>query len=83
MTKRVMIKKFMKETGADKKTAMEYLRNTGWNYGTAIRYFKISDSLEKFGEAVKKLGEILKKIGDANKENKTDEDPMRKEGDKE
>lgn len=75
MTKREMVKKFRKETGADKKTAMEYLRKSGWNYEIAIRYFKIS--LEKFGEAVKKLGEILKKIGEANKEESHERDEDR------
>ena len=77
MTKRAMVKKFRKETGADKKTAMEYLRKNGWNYGTAIRYFKISEALEKFGESMKKLGEVLKKIGEANKEESHERDEDR------
>lgn len=74
MTKRAMVKKFRKETGADKKTAMDYLRRNGWNYGMAVRCFKLSESLEAFGEAMRKLGEKLKKIGEANKEDKTNED---------
>lgn len=68
MTKRAMVKKFRRETGADRKTAMDYLRKCGWDYGRAIKYFKFSDALKAFGEAVKKLGETLQKIGEANKE---------------
>jgi hypothetical protein len=68
MTKRAMVKRFRKETGADKKTAMDYLRKCGWNYGKAIGYFKLSDSLKQLGEALKKLGGTLRKIGEANKE---------------
>ena len=75
MTKRAMVKKFRKETGADKKTAMDYLMRNNWNYGIAVGNFKISKALDAFGESVKKLGEILRKIGEANKEDKIDEDP--------
>lgn len=77
MTKRAMVKKFRKETGADKKTAMDYLRKTGWNYGMAVRYFKVSEALEAFGESMKRLGEILKKIGEANKEESHERDEDR------
>lgn len=77
MTKRAMVKKFMRETGADKKTAMDYLRKNGWNYGKAVRYFKISEALEAFGEAIRKLGESLQKIGETNKEENHERDEDR------
>lgn len=77
MTKRAMVKRFRKETGADKKTAMDYLRKCGWNYGKAIWYFKLSESLEKFGEAIRKLGETLQKIGETNKEESHERDEDR------
>lgn len=51
MTKRAMVKKFRKETGADKKTAMDYLRKCQWNYGKAVSWYRFPDSLN----AVKKL----------------------------
>lgn len=77
MTKRAMVKKFMRETGADKKTAMDYLRKCEWNYGKAVKYFKLSETLEKFGEAMKKLGEVLRKIGETNKEESHERDEDR------
>ena len=77
MIKRAMVKKFRRETGADKKTAMDYLRKTGWNYGKAIKYFKLSEVLEAFGEAIRKLGEVLKKIGETNKEESHERDEDR------
>lgn len=49
------MKKFRRETGADKKTSMDYLRKNGWNYGTAIKYYNISKSLEAFDRAIELL----------------------------
>lgn len=77
MTKRAMVKKFRRETGADKKTAMEYLTRYNWNLGTAIRCFKFSEALEAFGESIKRLGEKLQKIGEANKEESHERDEDR------
>lgn len=77
MTKRAMVKKFRKETGADKKTAMEYLRKSNWEYGKAVKWFNLSKNLEAFGEAIRKLGEALKKIGETNKEESHERDEDR------
>ena len=77
MTKRAMVKKFMRETGADKKTAMDYLRKNNWEYGKAVKWFNFSKNLEAFGEAIRKLGEALKKIGEANKEESHERDEDR------
>lgn len=46
MTKRVMAKKFMIETGADKKTAMDYLRKCQWNYGYAKALYLAPQTLD-------------------------------------
>lgn len=77
MTKRVMVKKFRRETGADKKTAMDYLRKNGWNYENAVRWFNLSKSMKAFGEALRKLGETLRKIGETNKEENHERDENR------
>ena len=55
MTKRVMAKKFMRETGADKKTAMEYLRICNWNYGQAKLLWNLPDVLSDITERIKKI----------------------------
>ena len=55
MTKRVMTKKFMKETGADKKTAMEYLRQCRWNYGRAMAMYELPERLNRFTESIKEI----------------------------
>ena len=55
MTKRVMTKKFMKETGADKKTAMEYLRQYQWNYGRAKAMYELPERLNRFTERIKEI----------------------------
>lgn len=78
MTKRVMAKKFMRETGADKKTAMEYLRKSNWNYGQAISLYILPDLLKAVKELVddwtKKFAEMVKSFqvdtsnGSKNKE---------------
>lgn len=57
MTKRVMIKKFMKETGADKKTAMDYLRRSKWNYGNAISLYRAIRAIESID--VKKISNAI------------------------
>lgn len=77
MTKRAMVKRFRRETGADKKTAMDYLMRNNWNYGNAVRWFNLSKTLEAFEEAMKKLGDMLRKIGDANKEESHERDEDR------
>lgn len=55
MTKRVMIKKFMNETGADKKTAMKYLRLYQWNYYRAVAMYDLPERLNKFRECIKEI----------------------------
>lgn len=55
MTKRVMTKKFMKETGADKKTAMDYLRKSNWNYGQAKMLFYVPETLSNFVNAIREI----------------------------
>jgi hypothetical protein len=55
MTKRVMTKKFMKETGADKKTAMDYLRKCNWNYGQAKLLYNLPETLSNFTNAMKEI----------------------------
>lgn len=55
MTKRVMTKKFMRETGADKKTAMDYLRKCNWNYGQAMLLYNLPDVLSDISERIKKI----------------------------
>lgn len=77
MTMRAMVKKFRRETGADKKTAMDYLRRNNWDYDKAVRWFNLSKSIEAVGEAMRKLGEILRKIGETNKEESHERDENR------
>lgn len=77
MTKRTMVKKFRKETGADKKTAMDYLRKSNWEYGNAVKWFNLSKNLEAVGETMRKLGEKLRKIGETNKEESHERDENR------
>ena len=55
MTKRVMTKKFMKETGADKKTAMEYLRQYQWNYGRAMAMYELPERLNRFTKSIQEI----------------------------
>lgn len=55
MTKRCMAKKFMRETGADKKTAMDYLRMCHWNYGQAKLLWNLPDVLSDITERIKKI----------------------------
>lgn len=73
MTKRAMVKKFRRETGADKKTAMNYLRKNNWDYDKAV----FTKSMEAVGEAMRKLGEKLRKIGETNKEESHERDEDR------
>ena len=77
MTKRAMVKKFRRETGADKKTAMDYLMRNNWDYEKAVRWFNLSKKLEAFGEKMKELGDILRKIGETNKEASHERDENR------
>lgn len=67
MTKRVMAKKFMRETGADKKTAMEYLRQCQWNYGYAKALYLAPQALADFADRITNIDwtAILKDIADA------------------
>lgn len=58
MTKRVMAKKFMRETGADKKTAMEYLRKSKWNYRQAMLLWYAPEALETLSNFVDAIREI-------------------------
>lgn len=55
MTKRVMTKRFMKETGADKKTAMDYLRKSHWNYGQAMLLWHVPETLSNFADAIREI----------------------------
>lgn len=55
MTKRVMTKKFMRETGADKKTAMEYLRKCQWNYGQATLLWYAPDALSTYSDTIREI----------------------------
>jgi hypothetical protein len=73
-----MIKKFMRETGTDKKTAMDYLRQNNWNYGKAIGMYRLPQALasicevdwrsiieetaKALSEGLKNFAESLKKI---------------------
>lgn len=77
MTKRAMVKRFRRETGADKKTAMDYLRKNNWDYDKAVRWFNFTKSMEAVGEAMRKLGETLRKIGETNKEESHERDEDR------
>lgn len=52
MTKRSMAKKFMRETGADKKTAMDYLRKCQWNYGQAKSLYFAPQALAEFADRI-------------------------------
>lgn len=64
MTKRVITKKFMKETGADKKTAMEYLRQNNWNYGQAKKMYFAPETLKALTKFISSidLNEIVAKL---------------------
>ena len=77
MIKRAMVNKFRRETGADKKTAMDYLRKNNWDYDKAVRWFNFTKSMKAVGEAMRKLGEMLRKIGEANKEESHERDEDR------
>ena len=52
MTKRSMAKKFMRETGADKKTAMDYLRKCQWNYGYAKALYLAPQALDDLSKRI-------------------------------
>ena len=69
MTKRVMTKKFMKETGTDKKTAMEYLRKCQWNYGTAKTLYYAPQALADLADRIASINwaEIMQTVVDAVK----------------
>ena len=69
MTKRVMTKKFMKETGTDKKTAMEYLRKCQWNYGTAKTLYYAPATLAEFADRIASIDwtEVIEKVVEAVK----------------
>ena len=65
------IKKFCKETGADKKKAMEYLRQNQWDYERAKAMFLLPKTLDQIDwngisnalqEAVKDIVEIASKM---------------------
>lgn len=65
MTKRVMTKKFMKETGVDMKTAMKYLRLNNWNYGQAKTMYLAPAALNDFAKFVSSIdwNEIFLRLG--------------------
>lgn len=67
MTKRVMAKKFMKATGADKKTAMDYLRKSNWNYGQAMLLWHVPETLSNLADAIREIDwtEILASVAKA------------------
>ena len=67
MTKYAMVKKFRRETGCDKKTATEYLRNANWNYGKAIALYKLPETMQKISDIVQNIdfGAIMQKVADA------------------
>lgn len=67
MTKRTMTKKFMRETGTDKKTAMDYLRKCQWNYGQAMLLYNLPDVLSDITERIKKIDwkEIIASVAKA------------------
>lgn len=67
MTKRVMTKKFMKETGTDKKTAMEYLRLNNWNYGQAKTMYLAPKAINDLTNFISRIDwdEIFAKLGEA------------------
>jgi len=67
MTKRSMTKKFMRETGADKKTATDYLRQSQWNYGKAKAIYLAPEALKNVTEVIVSANwsEILESVGNA------------------
>ena len=50
-----MTKKFMKETGLDKNSAMVYLRKSNWNYGQAKLLWYMPETLSNFVYEVGKI----------------------------
>ena len=50
-----MTKKFMRETGVDKKTAMDYLRKSHWNYGQAKLLWYVPETLSNFADAIREI----------------------------
>lgn len=75
MTKRTKVKKFMEATGADKKTAYEFLRHYGYDYESAIACYNIkpfdsarelariiAETLENFSKALQKTTAIAKTL---------------------
>lgn len=73
MTKHSMTKKFMRETGADKKTAMEYLRKCQWNYRQAKLLWYTPEALSNLVDIAKEIDwasyftSIVKAVEDAVK----------------
>lgn len=67
MTKYAMVKKFRRETGCDKKTATEYLRNANWNYGKAIALYKLPEEMQKISDIVQNIdfGAIMQMVANA------------------
>lgn len=63
MTKYSKVKKFMKETEVDKKTATQYLRDANWDYDQAyVKYFTEhfdSQVIENISEAFKRVVEYI------------------------
>lgn len=55
MNKRHLTKKFMTETGADKKTAMYFLRQNQWDYGKAKLMYTAPDALGEFVDRIKEI----------------------------
>ena len=47
----------MRETGADKKTAMDHLRKCQWNYQQAKIWWYMPEALSNLSDAIKRLTE--------------------------
>lgn len=52
MTKRRKTKRFMEETGVDKKTATRFLNKCGWSYDYAIDLYRLPEKLERASKVV-------------------------------
>ena len=55
MTKRMLVKKFMRETGAEKKIAMDYLRKSKWNYSQALVLWFVPETLSNFANVISEI----------------------------
>lgn len=75
MTKRTKVKKFMEATGADKKTAYEFLRHYGYDYESAIACYNLkpfnsarelarimTETLESFSKLMQEATKTLAEI---------------------